>query len=268
MEKRDVNGFTCTYEDDGPAGDAAGATAIVLLHGFPLDNRVWTQVAHRLADRHRVVNVNLRGFGTLTSAEAFTMNSLAEDVYALLTDLEALPCVLCGLSMGGYVALSFAKRWPSHLAGLALVDTRAEADDEAGRAARTATLDSVRNRGTRPSIDKMLPKLLAPGADDDVRESILRMMLDVPARTFEHGTRAMRDREDQSDLLAELEMPTAVVVGEHDAITPPATARRMVAAIPGAELTVVPDAGHLSPMDNPDAVAEAIGPLARKTLSS
>src|SRR5688572_5793193 len=119
MPERNVNGTTIAYEEKGQD------TPLVLLHGFPLDSRIWKEQVASLSDRFRVITPDLRGFGRSKSNEPFTMESLADDVHALLADIGALPAILGGLSMGGYVALAYAKKYPTDLLGLMLIDTKA-----------------------------------------------------------------------------------------------------------------------------------------------
>src|SRR5215218_4015337 len=135
MPQRSVNGTTLNYLEQGTG------TPLVLLHGFPLDSRIWREQIAALSDRFRVIAPDLRGFGQSKSDDAFTMQSLADDVHALLADRGALPAILGGLSMGGYVALAYAKKYPSDLRGLALIDTKAEADTPEGKQGRQKMIE-------------------------------------------------------------------------------------------------------------------------------
>src|ERR1043165_1650122 len=130
MPSQNVNGATIHYDEAGQG------TPLVLLHGFPLDNRVWTQQRTALADRFRVITPDLRGFGKSPSIAPFTMESLADDVHALLQAIGALPCIIGGLSMGGYVCLEFVRKHPASVKGLMLIDTRAEGDSPEGKQGR------------------------------------------------------------------------------------------------------------------------------------
>ena len=271
MRKHYVSGVAFEYAVDEPNGTdpsrAAGPT-IVLVHGFPLDNRVWSGVAEILKSEFRVVRPNLRGFGTLTNAEPFSVDSLAADLHELLAETGDLPCVLVGLSMGGYVALSFADQWADDLAGLVLVDTKSAADTRAAKTRRDEMAAMVDRLGSRAVADLMMPDMLAPGADrrrPAVAETLRRIMEDAPALTVGHALLAMRDRRDFTDTLAKLDgMPAAVVVGGQDQITPVALAREMAGRLHNAELTVIEGAGHISPMEDPAAVAASIASVARR----
>ena len=255
MPQRSVNGATVNYEERGTG------TPLVLLHGFPLDSRIWREQIPALSDRCRVIAPDLRGFGQSKSSDAFTMESLADDVHALLTDLQALPCILGGLSMGGYVAFAYAKKYPTGLRGLALIDTKAEGDTAEGKAGREKMIELARTQGTKAVADQMMPKMLAPDADKtrpQVKRELDQVMNAQTPHTIEHALAAMRDRPDSVASLASIAVPTLVIVGEHDAITPPAGAEKMSKAIPKSTYVVIRGAGHMSPMEQPQQVTDAI----------
>jgi pimeloyl-ACP methyl ester carboxylesterase len=242
---------------------ATGAGPLaVLLHGYPLDHRMWDAVRHgELAQRRKLAAIDLRGHGSSPSAgdDAHAMERFADDVAAVV---EALApdgrADVVGLSMGGYTALAFAERHPQRLRSLALVDTRAAADAPAARAARDAAIAVATAQGAAAIADAMLPKLLAPGGDPTVAAALRAMIAGTPVATIVADLRGLRDRADRTALLPTLQAPTLVVVGEHDAITPPAEAAAMAAAIPGARLVVAPGAGHMTPMEQPAAFAAAL----------
>src|SRR5439155_15735423 len=156
MPARTVNGAALYYEESGKG------TPLVLLHGFPLDCRVWAKQRPALADRFRVITPDLRGFGQSKSSDSFSIESLADDVHELLKTIGALPCILGGLSMGGYVTLAFAKRYPTDLRGLVLIDTKAEGDTADGKAAREKMIQLAREKGSKAVAEQMMPKMLAP----------------------------------------------------------------------------------------------------------
>ncbi|MBL9077154.1 MAG: alpha/beta fold hydrolase [Planctomycetes bacterium] len=239
----------------------------MLIHGYPLDHRLWLDALHGpLAARHTLVAIDLRGHGgsPWCGDAVHTMDTFADDVAAVLRTLGDEPAHTVGLSMGGYVALAL---WANHRAlvrSLALVDTRAAADGEAARAARDAAVRTAVEQGRRPLATAMLDKLLGKRAPDDPHGLLLRarvttMATATPVETIVADLRGLRDRPDRTALLSGITVPTLVVVGSDDAITPPAEARTMAAAIPGAELVEVPRCGHLVPMEDPAAFAAALG---------
>lgn len=241
--------------------EATDGPPLVLVHGFPLNHLVWARVCRETADHMLTIRPNLREFGELNSLKPFTMASLADDLHALLSQIDALPCVLAGLSMGGYVALSFAESYASDLLGLALVDSKAAADTPQQREKRMAMIRQVRRGGTAGIINDMLHRLLAPATLDNnlsVVEELQRIMLDTAAPTIEHACLAMRDRHDLTETATRLTIPTAVIVGEEDQVTPPREAMALAATMSRCELSIIPGAGHMTPLEQPERVAEAL----------
>jgi 3-oxoadipate enol-lactonase len=242
--------------------------ALVLVHGFPLDGAMWSGVARILSSRFRVVKPDLPGRGN-TEVPASGIGEYADFVRAVI-DAAGGPVGLAGFSFGGYIALELLSRDVSNVGALALVDTRASADDDAGRARRDETIESVRANGVAPLVDSMPGKLLAPEflTRGDLRERVQRIISRQHPETVEADLAAMRDRSDRTALLPGLSIPTLVVVGDRDALTPPADSEAMAAAIPGARLVTIPGAGHLTPMERPKAVSEALGEFFSATLGA
>lgn len=243
--------------------DTAGpGPALVLLHGFPLDRRVWDAQRADLAARCRVITPDLRGFGASHDDRPFTIESLADDVHALLRQIDALPCILCGLSMGGYVALAFARKYAGDLAGLVLMDTRAEGDTPEGKQGRQKMIELARSPGGGKAVsDQMMPRLLRTGAEQHAPDVVRRLRAiteSCPPLTIEHALAAMRDRPDQRDLLPQLRLPVLILMGEADVITPPAVGEQMHAAIPNSTFHVIANAGHMPLMEQPQEVNEAL----------
>ncbi|HWE97759.1 MAG TPA: alpha/beta fold hydrolase [Tepidisphaeraceae bacterium] len=255
MGMQTVNGVTLSYTDQG------NRQALVLLHAFPVDSRMWAAQISDLAPRCRVIAPDFRGFGQSPPAGPFTIPSLVDDVHALLTALGALPCVLAGTSMGGYVALNFARKYPTDLRGLVLVDTKAEADNPEQRENRNKMIEVARTMGAKAVADAMSGKMLSPETFDHRPETVqaLRAMMEAcPVETIVHALTALRDRPDMSDALPSVCVPTLILVGEEDAITPLAVAQSMQRQIPRAELKIVRGAGHMSPMEQPEQVNQAL----------
>jgi pimeloyl-ACP methyl ester carboxylesterase len=233
---------------------------VVLVHGYPLDGAMWSGVARALSSRFRVLKPDLPGRGETPADSTGTIDGYADFLGAIL---ERLPegAGLAGFSMGGYAALALARRRPPNLKALALVDTRATADDEAGRGKRDEAIATVRSGGVAPIAETMVPKLLSADSlsNRDLVERLRRIISRQKPATVEGDLMAMRDRPDSRDFLAQIAVPTLVLVGEADVLTPPSDSQAMSAAIPGAKLVTVPGAGHLTPMERPGAVAAALG---------
>jgi pimeloyl-ACP methyl ester carboxylesterase len=250
-----VNNVTFHYAERGHG------TPIVLVHGFPLDGRIWESQLESLGDRYRVIAPDLPGFGQSVCSEPFTIESLADDLHALLRAIGALPAILAGLSMGGYVALAFARKYPADLRALGLIDTRAEADMPAARQARDQMIELLRTHGAKAVAEQMFPRMLAEQTvrgRQDIGHRLRRIMESQSPRTIEHALLAMRDRPDYTSTLASIAMPTLIIVGEHDVITPPAVAEAMSKQIRNPTLVVIRRAGHLAPMEQPEDVTTAL----------
>lgn len=243
--------------------------ALVLLHGYPLDGAMWSGVARALSGRFRVLKPDLPGRGETAAASEGTIQDYADFLQAILDGLPS-PAGLAGFSMGGYVALALARRRPANLRALAFVDTRASADDAGGRAKRDEAIATVRSKGVTAIADAMLPRLLGPFSlsNRELVERVKRIMLRQKPETVEADLTAMRDRPDSRDLLPQIDVPTLVMVGEEDALTPPPDSQAMTAAIPGAKLVTIAGAGHLAPMERPGAVAAALGEFFEAALPS
>lgn len=235
----------------------------LLVHGYPLDHRMWLDLLGSRAAEHRTLAaVDLRGHGCSQQHEPqgcaepkLDMELHAADLAAVIHQLGGGAADLVGLSMGGYATLALAAAHPQLLRTMTLVDTRAGADTDAGRAGRDAAITTVVERGRSAIADAMIPKLLAPGADPFVAARIRTMIESQPVETIVADLRGLRDRPDRTAMLPGLLMPVLVVVGEQDAITPPAEAQAMASAIVGAKLAVVPRCGHMTPMEAPGAFA-------------
>jgi pimeloyl-ACP methyl ester carboxylesterase len=247
------------------AADRAATLPLVLLHAFPLDHRMWEPVADQLVDLPLLL-MDLPGAGMSPVVQP-TMAAAADAVAATAQTLGYSRLVVAGVSLGGYVAMAFARAHPEALAGVGLVDTKPTADDPAARASRhdvarrVLELDSVApvlgmaeslvgvtTRADRPAVVGQLRAWIASG----------------DAAGVAWAQAAMAARPDSTQTLRDLRVPVAVIVGEEDQLSPPEVAREMAAAAPGVVLTVVPRAGHLSPVERPDAVAEALRNLYRR----
>lgn len=247
--------ISLSYTDRG-RGDA-----LVLLHGFPLDSTMWDAQAEHLSANYRVIAPDFRGFGRSRRSDPFTLDSLADDVHLFLDQLVALPCVLAGLSMGGYVAQVYARKYPKDLRGLVLVDTKAEGDTPQAKEGRNAMIELVRSSGAGAVAEALVPKLLAEGtlkSRPEIVRGLRGMIANCPPRTIEYALAALRDRPDLSGDLASIGVPTLIVVGDQDAITPPNFSEAMHKAIPNAKLEVIRAAGHMSPMEQPEQVNRAV----------
>jgi len=187
------------------------------------------------------------------------MEAYVDDLFALMDRLGLKKAALCGLSMGGYVALRAAQREPGRLSALALCDTRADADGNPAKLKRAAGIRSLREKGVRAFCEGMLPGLLSAGALESAQGSrLLALMAKNKADGLCNALSAMAGRLDLSEALPSFEMPCLVLVGSNDSLTPPELSRAMAAAIKGAQLAEIPGAGHASSWEAPEAFNQAL----------
>lgn len=246
------------YSDDGPG------PVVVLLHGFPLDNSMWEAQRQTLGSMYRVIAPDLRGHGRSAAPEGiYPIDDMADDVVELLDALRiGEPVVLGGLSMGGYVALSIAARYPKRLRGLMLMNSRSAADTPETARVREDLAQQVEATGdVGIVVDSMLPRLFAPANLANRAELVSQMrgvMERTPARGVAGALRGMAVRPDRTGDLARMNVPTLVLGGAEDVLIPLDESRAMAATLPSAELVIIPDAGHLAPLENPSASNAAI----------
>lgn len=243
--------------------DVGSGLPVVLLHAFPLDRSMWQpQIEPLLNAGFRVVAVDLPGFGdTPCDLPCFTIDRGADHVAGLLGALGIEKAVVTGLSMGGYVAMSIARRHAQVLAGMVLADTRAAPDVPHVRANRDKLIAAVKEKGALAAADAMLQNLLSeptrstnPALVERVRKIILRQSTEGLVA----GLGALRDRPDAAPDLETVDVPTLVLVGEFDTVTPMITAARIAGTVRKSDLTHIPGAGHLSNLENPDAFNSAL----------
>lgn len=243
--------------------EAGQGRPLVLLHAFPLSAEQWLPQMAQVPPGWRFIAPDLRGFGGADPgpAPAVTMESYAADVLELMSHLEVPSAVVAGLSMGGYVALAVARRAPQRLAGLVLADTRATADSQEGRAARDRMLAILEREGPDGVAREMLPKLTGVTSQrnqPDLHDAIRQIILGNTPAGIAAAIRAMKERPDSTALLPALVCPTTVICGDEDVITVPAESEAMYRAIPGARLALLPGAGHLANLENPEAFTAAL----------
>jgi pimeloyl-ACP methyl ester carboxylesterase len=253
MPSAAVDGYDIHYRDHGE-----GPVAL-LVHGFPLDSTVWLDQVDALADIRRLVAPDLRGFGRSGPASGvLSMERHADDLAAICDHIEVPSVDLAGLSMGGYVALAFAERHPERLRSLALIDTKAAADDERAKANRDMMAVRVVVEGREALADEMMEALLAPGASLPAKGRLRTMVESTPVETIVAALEAMKARPDRTSVVASFTGPLTAIVGEHDRLTTQADAEAMVSAVLGSVVTVIRGAGHLTPIESAADVTAAL----------
>jgi pimeloyl-ACP methyl ester carboxylesterase len=262
-------GAAAPAEVPGPPAPAAppvtvygDGTPVLLLHAFPLDSRMWLPQIEALSG-YQVIVPDLRGFGSARdrAVEIAHMDLLADDVALLLDNHRLDQVVLCGVSMGGDVALAFARRHPDRLGGLVLCDTRAGTDSEKEAADRLSMAERVLAEGVAFVPEAMLPRLLGTTSRErrpDLVERVTEIILDQAPRGIAGAQRGLAARPDSTSLLAEMAVPTLVIVGSEDEIAGPEEGRALATGIRDARLVQVSGAGHLVNLEQPEPVNEAL----------
>ena len=236
------------------------APVLVFLHAYPLHAGMWEPQLASAPASWIVLAPDFRGFGGSDLGPhvptAPSIDDYAQDVLAVLDQLEIAKAVFAGLSLGGYVAFSILRRAPTRVAGLVLADTRAEADGVEARAGRAVTLAALERGGAAEAIGAMLPKLLAPAtlAERSTIVAGVRAILEAAdPRAMTDATLRLRDRPDSSPLLASIRCPVLVVGGAEDTLTPADEMRGLAGRIPGARFAVIEGAGHLASLEQPQS---------------
>ena len=234
--------------------DEAGRGEVLLLvHGFPVDRRIWADQLTGLADIRRVVAPDLRGRGKSPSSDtSWTIDSHAEDLAETIRSLGVESVDLAGVSMGGYIAFALLREHPELVRSLILVSTRAAADAPEYKTGREMTAERAKRFGTRALAASMIDKLLTPNAPRQVRARVLEMFDSIPGETSAADSLAMRDRADSTEMLRSILIPTLVIEGEEEALLPAGSGRVTAETIPGAYLASIPAAGHFAPIENPE----------------
>lgn len=254
------------------ARDVGQGTPLVLLHAYPFSSSMWLAQREGLGGRFRVITPDLRGFGgSVLGDDEPSVDVMADDVAQLLRSKGISRAVICGLSMGGYVAMALCRRHPERVLGLVLADTKASADAEPARQTRLRRAEQIDAEGSvKVLIDEVLPDLVGPTTfrrRPQVYGRIRGLVQATPPAAAAWTQRAMAARPASFDTLRTVRIPALIVVGDEDTVTTQDDARAMAEALPNAELLVIERAGHLSAVEQPElfnqAVAEFVAAVAK-----
>jgi len=246
---------TLHYLDAGSGNDV-----VLLLHAFPLSSAMWEPQVKALSARFRVIAPDYRGLGKSRPApDVSGMALLAGDVLTLLRGLGIRRASVAGCSMGGYLAFELYRRTPELFRALALCDTRAGADTVEGRQNRETFARNALEKGLSWVADDFCPKLLRPGPDPEVLARVKALAAEGTPEGVAAAQRGMGRRKDSVPTLSRIQVPTLVLVGEQDQLTPVAEAKSMQAGIPGSRLCIVSGAGHLPNLEAPAVVNQQLG---------
>ncbi|HEX4489525.1 MAG TPA: alpha/beta fold hydrolase [Terriglobales bacterium] len=239
-----------TYELEGKGAP------VVLLHPFPVNHEFWQPVVQALNSRYQLVLLDLRGHGSSEIGEGpALMEKHAADIARVMDDAGVGRAAMVGVSIGGYALFEFWRRYRGRAAALILIDTKATADTPEARNARLQVANDVMERGTEAFIDGMLPRLMGETTRKtrpDLVETARKMMLKMSPEDIGQVQRGMAARPDSVETLKTINVPTLIVAGDEDTLTPIPDAELMRQHIGGSQLQVVPKAGHYSPFERPD----------------
>ena len=254
MDKINVNGIQLAYERRG------NGVPLVLLHGYPLDHHLWDEVAPLLEDTFDVIIPDLRGFGNSTMMAApHSMDDYASDIANLLDRLNIQKAAIVGHSMGGYVALAFARLYPDHVSGLGLVSSQVLADPPERKEGRYKSAVDVSANGIGSVVEAMITKFTT---DENLQAYARESMERQQPAAYIGALKAMAERPDSTSLLSSFKFPVVIVHGDTDALIPIDRAREVKAALPEAHLVEISGAGHMPMMEAKEKTAEALKHLA------
>ena len=250
--------------------DQGSGPVLVLLHAFPQTNAMWRALSEKWQRDFRVIAPNARGCGQTTYAENWSIEESAADVARLIEHLKIdAPIALCGLSMGGYVALAFARRHAAKLGALILADTRAEADDEAARQKRGEMITFAHQHDAAQVFDQMVARLFSQhtlSARPDTVQLSRNIAATLPRETVIAALKALRDRPSAVPELAQIKVPTLILRGAADELSPPASAQTFVDEIPHARLQTLEGAGHYAHIERAHDFEIAVRDFVRSAL--
>jgi len=250
------------YLEATPPASQRRRGVLVLLHAFPLNARMWEGQLSLADGGWRVIAPHFRGLDAGAGDPPTTsIDDYAGDLIDLLDALHIDQAVFCGLSMGGYAAFAVLRHAARYVQGLVLADSRAEADTPEGLDARRKMLDLVQTKGPAAVAEEMIPKLLGDTtrrSRAEVIDTVRSLVLSNSSEGIAGSVRALMSRPDSTPLLATVHVPTLILVGAEDTVTPLALSEKMHGAIAGSELTVIPAAGHLTNLEQPDLFNAAL----------
>ena len=245
-----INNHTVSYTDEGPDN----SPVIILIHGFPLNKSMWNKQIDMLIETYRVIAYDVRGHGNSTAGTAdFSIELFVDDLLGLMDALKIDRAILCGLSMGGYIALNAVENFPKRFDALILCDTNCIADKPEAIRKRLMAINSIRENGLEQYSEESLKVLFAPESFVTSKEKIAlvkEMIMKTPLETLSRTLLALTRRKETCTKLTDIQIPVLIVVGKEDQITPPDAALQMQKKIKRATLNILEYAGHLSNIEN------------------
>lgn len=249
--KINVNDLTVSYTDEGLDKSAV----IIFIHGFPFNKSMWKQQVEAFKDNYRVIAYDVRGHGNSDAGTAdFSIDLFASDLIILMDTLKIDQAMLCGLSMGGYIALNAVENYPDRFDALILSDTNCIADTPEAKEKRLATIESIKKNGVEKFANESVKNLFAAESFNSKKKEIAEvreMIVNTAEESIFKTLRAFYERKETCSKLQDINVPALIMVGEEDKITPPAAAQMMHEKIEDSVLKIIEHAGHLSNIENP-----------------
>ena len=235
---------------------------IIFVHGFPYDHSMWDNQIEALKDNYYCVSYDIRGLGESYIGDGqYTMEAFVWDLYSIIDELKLDKPTLCGLSMGGYIALRAVTKEQERFGSLILCDTRSEADDNTGKLKRSNAINKINTEGVEAFVNEFVPGCFHPKIrkrNNEMYESILLECSKQNPLGVKGALFAMLSRLDTTEDLKNISIPTLVLVGKKDALTPPKVMKKLAQKISNSKFQVVPKAGHMTPLENPEFVTKSI----------
>lgn len=227
---------------------------LIFIHGFPFSLEMWEPQMQILHNTIHAIAYDVRGHGASDVGDGqYTIEFFVDDLVALLDHLYIEKVILCGLSMGGYIALRFFERYPERTKGLILSNTKSEADTQEAKVKRSHTIKAIKTLGVREFAEDFVKSIFAAETfhiKPDTIEHIKRIILNTSPLGICGTLLALASRTDTTAILSSIKVPSLILVGEHDVLTPPSTAHALHEKISGSELHMLPKAAHMSNLEN------------------
>lgn len=247
---KNISGFTLAYDDMGEG------TPIIFLHGFPFNKSMWKPQFDSLKQHFRVIAPDLRSFGnSKDDSSELSMDLFANDLIALMDDLKLDKVTVCGLSMGGYIALNAIQRYPERFTAIILCDTQCNADNEEGKAKRFKSIEDIKSKGITDFTEGFLKNVFhteTVSSKPEIVASVKNMMLSNSEHAFTNGLKALAERNETCSKLDQIDVPALIICGSDDTLTPVSKAQYLHENIKGSQLSIIQNAGHISNMEQSD----------------
>ena len=256
-KKIPVNGISISYEDSGK-----GDTPIIFIHGFPFNKSMWQPQFDFLKKTNRVIIYDIRGFGGSTSDdEKFSIDLFADDLIKLMNELKIDQAIACGLSMGGYILLSAVERYQARFKAIILSDTQCLADSKEGMEKRYKSIDEIKKNGLNDFAKNFAKGAFSKKAFEtkkDLTDKIEQVILSNSSQSITGALDALAQRKETCSALKNIMIPTLIICGDEDELTPLTRSEFLFNSISGATMHTIKEAGHLSNLEQPEVFNQHI----------